>query len=278
MSRIESVSMLSIVFMAVTAVLALLVPIAAVIFMGVKKRLNWKALLFGALLFVVFALVLERILHMLVLGSNPIQSAIYQKPALYVLYGGFAAGIFEETARLLGFKFLIRVRENESLDTGISYGLGHGGIEAVLLGGLAAISNLVTSVMLNAGLLKGMTATMNAQQLETFNQGINSLVSLPSHMFLISGVERMIALVLQVALSVFVLKAVVEKKWLYFAYAILIHAGVDMIAVLYQRGYIFKDIFLMEGIILLITIAVAFAAFKIYKRKVPEPAGQVSPE
>lgn len=270
MDKLGNVSTLSIVFMAISAVLAILVPIALIIFMGIKKRLNWKAMMFGALLFLVFVLLLERIMHILVLGSDPTKSVIFNNPILYMLYGGFAAGIFEETARLLGFKFLIKVRENESIHTGISYGLGHGGIEAILLGGLAAVGNLVISIMLNGGALNALTATMGGQQLDVFNKSISSLITTPSYLFLITGVERMIALALQIALSLFVFKAVTEKKWQFFAYAILIHAGIDMPAVLFQKGII-TNVFLLEGTILVLTLIVIFAAFRINKKEpVPE--------
>jgi uncharacterized membrane protein YhfC len=157
------------------------------------------------------------------------------------------------------------VGESESIDTGISYGLGHGGIEAILIGGLAAIGNLATSVMYNKGLLSTATAAMNDQQLEAFNKGIDALINTQSYIFLMSGVERMAALVLQIALSLFVFKAVKEKRWQYFAFAILIHAGVDMFAVLFQRGEI-TNIFLLEGVILLVSVVTAVVAFKINKR------------
>jgi uncharacterized membrane protein YhfC len=266
MSITGNVSTLSIVFMAISFVFAFMVPIALIVFMGVKKRMNWKAMLFGALLFVVFVLILERIMHVLVLGTAPTKSAIYKNPVFYMLYGGFAAGIFEETARLLCFKSILKVGENENIHTGISYGLGHGGIEAILIGGLASIGNLVSSVMLNAGMLKSSASAMTEQQLDAFNNGMNALVNTQSYIFLITGVERIVALSLQIALSLFVFKAVKEKKWIYFVYAILIHASIDMVAVLFQRG-IFKNIFLMEGIILLATVLVAIVAFKINRKK-----------
>jgi len=266
MNLTGSVSTLSIVYLTISAALPFLIPIALIVLLSVNKRLNWKAMLFGALLFVVFTLILERIMHVLVLGVDPTQSAIYKNPIFYMLYGGLAAGIFEETARLLCFKYFLKVRADENIYTGISYGLGHGGIEAILIGGIAAVVNLVTSVMLNGGMLKSVTAAMTSQQLDVFNKGISGLVNTPSYMFLISGCERMIALVLQIALSMFVLKAVVEKEWQYFAYAILIHAGIDMVAVLYQRKII-NNVFLLEGIILLVTVAVAIVAFKISKKK-----------
>lgn len=263
MAKSQVISNLSITFMAVTLFLSTIVPICTIIFMGLKKKMRWKAMLFGALLFFVFVLVLESLMHRLVLGADPTQSAVYKDPVLYMLYGGFAAGIFEEVARLLGFKFLIRVGENESIDTGISYGLGHGGIEAVLLGGLNAVGNLVLSITVNSGALDGMTKAMTGQQLESFNGMVNQLASTTPHMFLISGVERLIALVLQVSLSLFVLKAVVEKKWQYFGLAVLLHAAVDIFAVAFQRGYV-TNVYLLEGVLLVAAIIMAGAAFKAY--------------
>ena len=262
----ENVSTLSIVYMAISAALSILVPVALIIFMGIKKRLNWKAMLFGALLFFTFAMLLENLMHVAVLGKDPTQSAIYNNPILSMLYGGFAAGIFEETARLLGFKFLLKVRDNESINTGISYGLGHGGIEALLVGGLSAVGNLLTAVMINSGVLNSMTGTMKGNELDAFNQAMSTLITTPSNIFLVSGIERLIAFALQIALSLFVFKAVVGKKWLYFVYAVLIHAGVDMIAVLYLKEII-KNIFVMEGIVFLVTAVVAIIAVRINKRE-----------
>ena len=118
--HIGNVSTLSITSMMISAVLSVLVPITLIIVLGIKKRMNWKAMLLGALLFFVFVMILESIMHRVVLGPDPATSALVQNKWLYMIYAGFAAGIFEETARLLGFKFLIRVSENESIDAGIS--------------------------------------------------------------------------------------------------------------------------------------------------------------
>lgn len=275
MQIISYVGTLSIIFMSVSALLSFFVPIGFIIYMGIKKRMNWKALIFGALLFVVFVMILERIMHSLVLGADPTKSAIYLNPLLYMLYGAFAAGIFEETARWLCFKFLIRVRDNETRDTGISYGLGHGGMEAILIGGLAMIGNIVTSVMLNSGALKSVTAAMNSQQLDAFNAGMAALTQTAPYLFLLSGVERVAALVIQISLSLFVLKAVADRKWQYFMLAILLHAAVDFVAIMFQRGFI-TNMLLLEGIVLVMAVIIAIAAFKLYKK--PDLSNQGVPE
>ena len=54
-----------------------------------------------------FALILEPVLHNLVLGSAA-GAAIQENILLYGLYGGLAAGVFEETGRLMAFRFVLK--------------------------------------------------------------------------------------------------------------------------------------------------------------------------
>lgn len=255
----------AIVFMAVSAGLSFLVPVAVIVILGIKKRMNWKAMALGAVFFVVFVMILESLLHSAVLGRDPSKSPIFGSPLLYMLYGGFAAGIFEESARLICYKYILKVGVNESMDTGISYGLGHGGIEAILIGGLGAVTNLVMTTMYYTGNLNSVIDTLNSEQLADLNRSMEAIRTTSPDLFLMGGFERMTALLLQVALSLFVLKAVREKKWMYFIYAALIHAVVDMFALLYQKGIV-NSIYLLEGIVLVLSVITAFFAFRMMKK------------
>ena len=75
----------AIVFMAVSAGLSFLVPIAVIVILGIKKRMNWKAMALGAVFFVVFVMILESLLHSAVLGRELSQSPIFCSPLLYML-------------------------------------------------------------------------------------------------------------------------------------------------------------------------------------------------
>ncbi|MDR0538038.1 MAG: YhfC family intramembrane metalloprotease [Tannerellaceae bacterium] len=57
------------------------------------------------------------------------------------------AGLFEETARFISFKIL--KKKYNGIGTGLAYGIGHGGIEAVLLAGLSMIVSIVFCIMIN---------------------------------------------------------------------------------------------------------------------------------
>lgn len=169
---------------------------------------------------------------------------ILENPWIFGLYGGLAAGIFEESGRLFGYKLLLKGR-TEWKD-GVAYGIGHGGIEAILVGGLSAAQSLYFSYLLNAGNLP--------QALEQFS-GI--LTGTSPYLFMVSGIERMFALALQVALSILVLYAVRTKKWRYFFLAIAIHAAIDFPAALYQKGII-SNVWTIEASLAVIAAACLF--------------------
>lgn len=245
---------------ALMAVLGIAVPVAAVLVwrFGLKKG-TLKATFIGAGMFFVFVSVLEKLLHMVML---PLVSG---NIVLYVLYGALAAGIFEETARFLSFRFLLK--RELSAENAVSYGIGHGGCECVLMLGITAVSILAMAASVNAAgsaeLIAGMSAGNEtiAAQLEQQLLGY-SHTTLPGAF--IAVFERVVAMALHVSLSVFVMEAVMVKgrMWLYPA-AVLIHALMDVPAVLYQVGAI--PIVVCELMMAAFTAVWAVIAVKRYK-------------
>lgn len=236
-------------------------PTGIMVFLAVKKRLNWKAVAFGVILFVVFTAILESMLNSIV-GFDNQNSFINQSPILFMLYGGLSIGIFEETARFIGFKYMLKIKDNESAYTGISYGLGHGGFESVMAGGVTSLSNLMMSIMINNGAVNDLLAKSDAGKADTIKKSVNEMLTLPDYTFLLIGVERCATLIIQVSLSLIVFKAVKEKKWNYFIYAIIIHSVVYFPALLSQKD-IFTNTAIGEMIFVFFAAAIALYAYKI---------------
>ena len=104
--------------------------IAAVWYARKQYKINFAVLGLGAVAFFASSQVLEKIVHLLVLhpqkdGTVPLMS---ENPLLYVIYGISMVALFEETARLIFFKWLEKKRTLEDSDA-LAYGLGHGGLE-----------------------------------------------------------------------------------------------------------------------------------------------------
>lgn len=142
------------------------------------------------------------------------------------------------------------------------YGAGHGGIEVLLVMGVTMAQNLVYALMVNAGQTEAILSTVPQAQAEVLASGLQSLAATPAVMFLLSPIERVIALVLHMALSVLVWRAVTGKFYLYFA-AIGIHALVDASAVLLQQYS--APVPVIELCLAAMDVAVVFWARKVYR-------------
>lgn len=243
------VSNMSIMFLIISLIISVGLPLGLTIYFYKKYRISMKALFVGALIFIVFSQVLEKLLHYFVLIKNPQTAALLKNPWLFMLYGGLAAGIFEEVGRYVGFKFLLRGK-NEWKD-GISYGIGHGGIEAILVGGMVSIQYIVYSNLINSGAFeKALGSKVPVTMLVSIK---NTLVNTAPYMFGVTGLERILAITFHIALSLLVLYGIKRRKNIYLLYAIIIHAITDFPAALYQAGKL-KNIFLIESGVLIVAI------------------------
>ena len=242
---------------AVIAVLCILIPVgAALVWRFCLKKGSMRYTFIGAGM---FAIILERLLHQAML---PLVSG---NVLLYTLYGALAAGIFEETARYISFRFLMKY--SRSAENAVSYGLGHGGFEAIYIAGITSISVLMMAAEIRSSgtdqMIQNFTGGSEAvaEQLRAQLLGFSQM-TIPTA--LISVFERIVAMALHVSLSVLVMESVMVKgkAWLYPA-AIAIHALMDVPALLYQSGKI--PLLVCEAIMTAFTAVWVFVAIRYYK-------------
>jgi len=245
----------SIIFMFLSGLISIIVPIVLAIYLFRKKKQKISTLLIGAATFVVFALILEATINKLVLSnSSPFGQDILHNIWLYGAYAGLAAGIFEEVGRFIAFKLILKKATNP--DDSLMYGVGHGGIEAIILVGLQLTIIGVYAVIFNSNPGSG---ALSQDILDT----LEPLSSSPAIYNLIAGIERMIAITLQIALSVIVFVGVKNKGKNHLIFiAILIHAFVDFMAVILME---FTNVYLTEAVILILTLVTVFFAYRLYK-------------
>ncbi|PGL81859.1 YhfC family intramembrane metalloprotease [Bacillus sp. AFS054943] len=230
-------------------VLSVLVPIIALVYFRKKYHISWKVVGVGVLIFIGFTQILETPFHLFMRG-NPAIAPFLENPFIFAIYGGLTAGIFEELGRFVAFYYLLK--KYQEYTDGFAYGIGHGGIESILIGGFSALQALIFANSINNGSFAQMVEKLPAEQLSQLNLIKDMLVEQPAYLHLLGSLERIMALVLQIAFTMLVLYAVKQKKYIFLVYAILFHALVDFFAALYQTKTI--NIFVAEGITLLFTI------------------------
>lgn len=248
---------------ALNAVLGIAVPVVLAWWLVKKYKVNIRTILIGAAVFILFALVLETILHQIVL-KGPYGETITGNIWYYALYGGLAAGIFEETGRFLAMKFLLK-KEPAEARTAVAYGAGHGGVEMLIIFGLTMISNLAIAAMINGGQADMLIGSAPAEARAQVEAQFASLETTSAGTYLMGLWERISALILQIGLSIIVWTAVRKGgKWLWlFPAAILLHFLVDGMAVILSKSV--SD-WALEVIVFCFAIAVGAIGFMLARK------------
>jgi len=221
------VSTPSILFMIISILLSIGLPISLVVYFYIKQRISLLAVLVGVLGFLVTQ-VMIRIPALGWLSQTDFYRLMAATPAVLVLFLSLTAGLFEETGRWLGFRYLLRKKLEHK--NAIAYGIGHGGFESILLVGLTFINNLVFSLMINNGTFDSVVGSQLGPDGANYIRG--QLVDLPATMFLAGGIERALTIPIQIALSVMVYMGVRHRRFKFYWLAVLAHTAVNFIAVM----------------------------------------------
>lgn len=217
----------------VTSIIGVLGMIVLPILLGFwltrKFKLSWKLYFAGAVTFIA-----SQILHIPFLigvtalfnnGTLPSPPMTWTT-AFNAVFLGLAAGIFEETARWILFKFFLK--KNRTWNEGVLVGAGHGGVEAIIVGVLGVFTIINMVVLRNVDL---STMGIPADQLALAKQQVDAFWASPAYIGLLGFAERIFAITLHISLSVMVLYSLANKKPLWFWLAVLWHALVDAAAV-----------------------------------------------
>lgn len=229
--------------------LMILLPVAAAVLLRRRFKAPWFLFLVGAATFATSQAVHLPLNGWLAdIGLLPAHSQL-EAPGMPLLRSvailGLTAGLCEELARAAGYALLRRYRRFEH---GLLLGLGHGGIEAMVFGGVltaATLSSLLAlrSVDLSSLNLTGEQFTALTQQLALVNQSWRAAVPLT---------ERVLALTLHVVLSMLVWRAFDRQRWGYLILAVLYHAFTD--AFLVYMAQRLENVWALYGLLILVLL------------------------
>lgn len=266
------VSWLSISGMMVSLAVSVGLPVFLIVFFNRRRESSVFNAFIGACVFFVFALLLEQMLHTIMSYAFP---SLLEIPAFYVAYGCLAAGIFEECGRYVGLRYLVNKNKAYFASDALMFGAGHGGLEALMIAGVACTGNLVMAFNLNANGAAAYTNGLSGAELESMNRMIETITQASPAQFFFVGFERVSAIVLHMSLSVLiwmVLTGRIRKLW--FPAAVLLHAVSNVPAALYQSGVLF-DFYATEMLLFAMSFAVAAVVLVLYRKTLRNGQGGV---
>jgi len=203
-------------------------PVALAVYLTRHFHTGWRLVWIGAATFLLsqaghipFTALLTRLFQVGILPKPPAAWIPYFNPVVL----GLSAGLFEELSRAAVYAWW--AKDARSWRKGVLFGAGHGGIEAVILGGLALYSFLQMVALRGADLSR----LVPASQLSLAQQQVSAYWSAPWYASLLGAVERSLTIPFHISLAVIVLQAFTRRQPAWVGLAVLLHALVDGLAV-----------------------------------------------
>lgn len=238
--------------------LMLLVPVVAAVLLRRRAQAPWFLFLVGAATFIGSQIVHlplnDWLADLGLLPGNEILdvSGISLLQTCIIL--GLSAGLCEELARAVGYALLRRFRRFEH---GLMLGLGHGGIEAMLFGGVLTAATL--SALLPLRDIDPTSLDLPAPQLTRLTQQLAALEN-PGYAVL-PLTERLLAMMLHVILSILVWRAFDRRRWGYIALAIAYHAFANASLVYIVQQW--ESLWAIYGLLMLILLPGLFWLWRV---------------
>ncbi len=210
------------------AAFEILFPLVVALFVQRRLGVGWRYFGYGALVFLV-SQILTRLPAVQVIQAAlapQLQASTAVRWAWLVALA-LTAGLFEEIGRYLGYRWLMR-REEKTWSRGVMFGLGHGGLESMVLVAGLTLLTLVGLMNLAAA---GVAPPLPPEQRARAAEQLAAVQAQSPFVPLVAIWERAWALGLQVGFSIVVLQVFQRRRLIWLLWAILAHAFVDLTAV-----------------------------------------------
>lgn len=212
---------------------SLVLPVGFIIFYGIRHKGEGviSAWILGAMGFVIPQMLIRMPLLQAMGAVAGAEEFAIRHFVLYSLFLGITAGLFEFVGRFAVAKY-VEKKERLNYRISLAAGLGHGGIEAIILVGLTYINNLVLMFMIQSGGFDALAAQTAAAGVDVaaLENARDLLLGTAPVMFFLGGFERLLAMTAQVGMSMVVCYSVYKKRsGLGFLICVGYHALIDTV-------------------------------------------------
>lgn len=229
---VQSGTVLAIIF---NIIVAFGLPLVLLVILLKRDLRLWRPVFVGAVVFVVFQVIFRIPLMMEVLPKTQWFAHLMQFPISYGIFLGFTAGLAEEIGRYIGYRTALHGQT--SWITGIAFGVGHGGIEAMILVGLVNVNDLMFSLSINRGEFHAVVSSVRENIVVRIYTHLTHLEPFDT---MLSGLERISVMFIQIAMSLMVLYGAKTKNAAWLMLAIFVHTFVDAPVVILPKIFNFN--------------------------------------
>ena len=224
-----------------SVVLMIVIPVVLAVILRRYFQVSWLLFGIGTLTFI-GSQVVHLPLNKLLTDMGILPQSATEGWALIQMAGilGLTAGLCEELARAVGYALLRKFRRFED---GLMLGIGHGGIESMVFGGVLTAATISSLMALRGQNLQDLG--LSPDQMEALTMQIEMYTRSAWSGF---GplIERLLAMALHITFSMLVWKAFSKRNAWYVVLAIVYHALVDaifVVVVIQTSSYLLMESF-----------------------------------
>lgn len=213
---------------------------------------RWRTFFIGMLIFGVTQILIR--IPIVQILSMMLADTLKGSPVLAAVWGvalALTAGLFEETGRWLGYRYLLKGPKTWAM--GIMYGTGHEAMESVWVG-VSVMASLAT-IMNFAAMSAEQIQALPPEAVNQLQSGLQQLQALGPATPLVGAYERAMTMAIQISLSILVLQVFTRGSFIWYWAAVGYHALIDAAALFLPR-YI--------GLIGVEVVVTLFAIFSIW--------------
>lgn len=250
-------------------------PLALAFYLTRRFRLGWRLWWIGAATFI-----LSQIGH---IPFNSLLTLLFQRgilpkppqswnPAFNAVILGLSAGLWEELSRAAVYRWW--ATDARSWRKGVLLGAGHGGIEAIILGGIVLLT--FGSMLAMRGV--DLSTVVPPEQLDLARQQVQTYWALPWHLGILGFVERLLTIPFHIVLAVIVMQAFTRRQPAWIALAVFWHAFTDALIVYLSgiwAGQTWSP-YALEGVIAVNALVALVVLFALRRPEPLEPVVEVA--
>jgi uncharacterized membrane protein YhfC len=173
---------------------------------------------------------LQAMTHGFASGTLPSPDPAYVA-AFNILVLSLTAGLFEEGARFLAYRYVIP--DTRSWNGAVTFGAGHGGCESAMLGALMGLELANMVALGSPPALPGLTPDEQTR----IAAAVAQYWATPAYVPMLGALERVFSIVFHMAMAVMVLRALTRRNLGWLAAAVALHATGNAIAALILHAW-----------------------------------------
>jgi len=205
-------------------------PFALAIYYRRRTRVSWHIFAYGALIFAVFQLFTWLPLSVYLDAAISARLEAGWPAFLWMMALAFTTSLIEETGRWWGYRYLFpRGGFRLTWRNGVMYGLGQGSLETVIfIAGLTFVY-FVAYLILSGLNLSALMQSLGSEASPALKEQVGAIVATSWVQPLTVALERVLAMVHQVAWALLVMQSIIQRQKRWFGFAVLYHLSIAVI-------------------------------------------------